>query len=798
MKRRLLVTIAAVLLGAWLPGQGVRAQVGPLFADPVDEAPAAAAVGAAEVRIAAGDFGVGSVVRPGDWAGVRLVLSDRFDRPRNVVVRVSIPDPDGDTLWVQREVTLNPGVEQSVWLYARMPWSVSRTTALEAAVYASLSDDASDTDPLRTDVGRLLGATRIAPALLVPDGSGMIGVLGRAPAGGLSAYGLTPDGSDFSGVANELIQIITDIRADDLPDRWQGLAPFAALVWLEGAPGALNDRQAEALREWVRRGGRLIVSLPAFGETWTSPRDNPIHDLLPDVRVERREGFDLERARPLLRLHEGVPLPRRAVVHRLTPTAGAPRAASVPLLEAPGLGVVAVRRLVGAGECTLIGLDLGDPDLGVRVDAQAFWHRVLGQRFDVLSRDQMREMREARAADFRIRDQAWLDTDIAGEISRTGRAGVGVLLGLIVFACYLLLAGPVGFAALKAKKRQRHAWVVFVATAGVFTLIAWGGATTLRPMNAGAQHLTYVDHVFGQGVQRSRIWFGALLPTYGERTVSIGDPADVGRGFNALTPWESPTAAGVTRFPDSRGYVSDARAPHALRVPTRSTVKEFQGEWLGAPTWHAMPQPVDGDFGVENLDGRLRLTGRIAHELPVPLRDVTIVLVERQRPLGTTSAIGMAPTPAVAYAWRVEDMLPAVTYDLGEITRGAPSLAETYFDRLATDAGGPPTLDALRRELRDPRRAPARHEALAWFPMLTQPEFLSRSGLPKRMLQRRSAHTYDLGRWFTQPCLIIVAQMTDVPTPVPLYVDGAPMPSTGRVVLRWVYPLDPAPATAPR
>lgn len=749
-----------------------------------------------EVRIESDVFGVGKTVRPGDWAGVRLMLTDRSDRPRNVTVRLWVPDPDGDTTLVQREITLNPGVSQSVWLYTRLPWRLDHGTSFNVTAHLPIDAAADAAQRVGVPTGRQIGAARVLPTRVVLDHVGLIGVVGRAPAGGLSAYSIRPDGAEYSGTANEVTEIITDIRPADLPDRWLGYAPYEAIVWLEGHPDTIDERQAEALREWVRRGGRLIIALPSFGERWTSPRDNPVHDIMPVGRAQRAEGVDLNAARALLRPRDDTPLPRNASAHVFSPTLESTASTFMPILNAPGLGTVVVRRLVGAGEVTLIGFDLSENELALRVDAQSFWHRVIGRRFEALSREELRILRDTRQGDVLNRMQSWVDADIGADIARTGRAGVGVLLGLVVFVLYLLLAGPLGYAALKMKKQVQHSWAAFVATTAVFTLVAWAGATTLRPTRADALHLTHLDHVFGQPTQRARVWFGAHLPDYGESTVAIGSPQDRAQWRNALSPWDSPSAIPTGRFPDTRGYVSDAGAPDALRVPTRSTVKQFQADWAGTHAWRT-PIPVDGALRVEDLGGRVRVDGRIAHDLPAPLRDVTIVLVHRQRPLGTAGAPGMAPLPSAAYAWRLSGaMEPGVAYDLGAITADQPSLVETYFDRLSTEAGGPPVADAFLRDRRETARAAARNEALAWFPMLAQPEYLSRSAYAKRLLQRRSAHTLDLGRWFTQPCLIIVGQMENAPTPVPLFVDDAPLAATGRTVLRWVYPLAPSPPPA--
>jgi hypothetical protein len=45
--------------------------------------------------------------------------------------------------------------------------------------------------------------------------------------------------------------------------------------------------------------------------------------------------------------------------------------------------------------------------------------------------------------------------------------------------------------------------------------------------------------------------------------------------------------------------------------------------------------------------------------------------------------------------------------------------------------------------------------------------------------------------------VIIIGHLRDAPSPVPVLVDGREIPSNGRVVIRWMYPLPAEPPTLP-
>ncbi len=750
-----------------------------------------------QIGITAEVFGLGGIIREGEWAAVRLVLTDLGDRPRAVAVRLHLPDPDGDTALMQRTVTLNPGLAQGVWLYGLMPWGIDRT-AYTVTVHEF--DVNSSGEALDDGVGAQLAAERVTPLAMLAASRPVMAVLGSSPAGGLGLYESSgPQGQDTPSTSHELPRLLVDLTPDSIPDRWMGLAMVESLFWFAGEPSALSESQAQALREWVYRGGHLIVSIPSAGQSWTNPRANPIQDILPAVEVRRIDGVDLTAHAMLLQPRgDGIALPTNATIHALYPAENpAPGEADVILNSLDGEPMV-VRRALGAGLVTLVGYDMNDRRLGARVDAQYFWHRVLGKRFETLSRDRIRELQQSGQASFNLYNPSRLDTDIGPEIAKQGRAGVGVLLGLAVFALYLVVAGPGGFGLLKLKRATQHAWVAFVACIIAFAAIAWGGAAALRPTRAEVQHLTFLDHVFGQQEQHARLWFSALLPDYGEALIALGTADDRRAWTQALAAWADASSTGGRPFPDTRGYVVDARDPSQFVVPTRSTVKQFRGDWLGRSTI-GVPVPVGGPLSVQDESGSTRLRGVVSHSLPGPLEDVTILVVRGQKPLrGDLGPIGSGPLfGRIAAARLTDDWAPDTPIDFEQIPSNAWDTGERYFERLVdvlsrgiNTFGGAPAIP-------DHRDAATRLEAISWHASLKPPDFTSTAGNQQRLLQRWESHGLDLSAWLTQPCVIIVGHLMNSPSPAPVFINEREAPSSGRTLVRWVYPLPPEPPTVP-
>lgn len=781
--------------------------------------------GSGEVQVGLEKFGVGGLARPGDWVGLRIKFLDSAPKQREIIVRVAGVDPDGDTPLYQREFTSNPGVWQGAWMYLRLPFWFRENDPLEVTVHEAVEAraDGATTDVSATGytAGRLLGSGQVmppSPQALVDTTVGLMAIVGNSTYG-LGRYGARIAGEPWSPLGHELLEIAPRLQPDDIPDRWQGLLQFDLIVWGGGDPGELRGDKAKALREWVERGGHLVIILPPVGETWTNRVSNELFDLLPAVSIVRREAVDLEPYRALLTRKkplESTALPKNAVVHELRPLAEAAPEDAIPILNGPDGQCVVARRLVGAGAVTLLGIDasqksLVDFDL---LDPDIFWHRVLGRRGQLPTSVELTEEQNKVGGSISSRQRMPFDADIGREIAKTGRSAAGVLMGVGLFLLYWAVAGPVGYAVLKKTGRVRHAWLAYLATAGLFTAIAWGGATALKPGRVEGTHLTLLDHVFGMPLQRSRTWASILIPRYGVAALSVGEPGQKDdtkrRGTNLIAAFDPPWASeqGAAMFPDTRGYVVDTRRPDTIVVPTRSTVKQIQADWSGGPRWE-MPRPIrpkapEGTKADETppkleLDENRRLKGLLAHNLPGTLENVVIFVVTGQQPL----AIGASGRPlwSQVSAYRMSEWAAGDPLDMALVTR-TPGNASEFLASMVN--AGTELNDATNKLAADPRNASDRLNALAFFSQFAPPEFQSgsfgnASFRGERLAQRAASHGWDLGRWFTQPCVIIVGQLGagKVPAecPTPLYIDGTAIKAMGRTVVRWVYPL---PASPPR
>lgn len=766
-------------------------------------------------------WGVGGVARPGGWIGVQVQVTDLGQTTREVLLELAVPDPDGDTTLYQGTLAVG-GEKKPTWIYARLPFSAVTMQEFVVTAHALAEPTTTQREAGVSRGGALLGRTKFNVPPAVEARVGLFGVIGRNIAGLKNFSTDAGYNSGYAPMAHEKVELV-GLSVATLPDRWMGLSEMETIVWTGTGPDMeptdLPEDRARAIREWVMRGGHLVVVLPAVGQTWTNP-SQPLADIFPRVSVQRLENVDLNPYRPLL-TDKDIALPTSGVVQILEPLADAKPGEATRILAGPDGKAVVTSRTVGSGAVTVVGLDVGSRTLdGLNaVKADIFWNRVLGRRGQLLSDAEVAKSREQSykgPKNFTNRQQRALDQDIPGLINKTGQAFVGVMLAFVLFACYWVVAGPLGFWVAKKKERTRHAWLGFVIVGLGFTALAWGGATVLKPGRLDAQHLTIVDHIYGQDQERAKVWASVLLPRFGLMDVGIGDPGAASDPknpiYNTLAPWDpapSELAAGTTSsFADSQAYGVNSRAPHKVLTPARSTTKNYVGEWLGGPQWK-MPMPFTDDgtsagaltLSPANTQRGWAVDGSLRHELPGSLKNVYVIVVRGQRPVrAQESYIGQLQAEGSYYQrgseWKPGDLLD-VDNDLQDWLplstpgRSNSSLLSSVLGSVSDD--GDVTAFTGRSAPRgQPSYVPSgrleeRMLALSFFGVLDPPD--ARNDSRQVLAQRADVHRYDLSRWFSRPCVIVVGQMENAPSPVPLTLNGDTMGTTGRTVVRWVYPL---------
>ena len=631
-------------------------------------------------------------------------------------------------------------------------------------------------------------ATAGAASSVLPE-TGLIAVLGAGTLALDPFYNVDQQiGRPFA--SHETTRLARVLAIDQLPDRWYGWQPFEALVWAGDQriePADLSPDQADAIRDYVRRGGHLIVVLPQRGDPWgIGMRDNvrtELSDLLPTT-APQSALLPMSDLLPLTKSNQiggaaGSQLPRTLPTGMFEVKHFGDAAALVerpenhyqPLIALADGSTLALQRTYGHGHITVVSLDLSAPQLpAIRFpneiagipQADVFWNRILGRRADAPSSAEVAAIRDA--------DRLNLEGTtlppgrlgrgglMTGQIAMQQQGTIGLLLAFVLFALYWLVAGPLGYLILKQYKAVQYAWVAFAGCAGLFTAIAWGAVSLLPSVEHEIKHVTYLDHIARpraeQGVrsepqyQRAVSWFKVYLDAYGTTSIAIdGDAND----RNQLFSWAAPGGE-EGRFPNVDRYAIDVgRDMSSFDLPSRSTSTQMKAAWQGAlpEAWggmiresEALPVTLVPDSGVGATDWRLR--GTLRHDLPAELTNVSLIWVTNNRidrpAYAESTADGMLPwVPAavsgqtlnrtlfvrLSDSWRPGDDLDLESVFLDRATgRASP---RTYF----VESVKRRYTDEYQREIgnltqRSINRSDERNfmEMLSFFHMLQPPNYL--------------------------------------------------------------------------
>lgn len=799
-----------------------------------------------EVVIELESFGLNNLARQGSWTPVRLALTDHGDhgeRARRAMVSVEIPDADGDKSLISREVTLNLGMPTVVWLYMRLPFHFDSSDTFTIIV-REVNEDG--------DPGREIAASVERPTNFLDRDMGAIGIVG-ARKGTLYRYEQIYTAAQVSSnpVGHEVTRFFDQIRPADMPDRWMGLDIFDSLVWIDGDPLALSADQANAIVEWVERGGHLVIVFPPVGSPWDT--QHLLWPLRPDVRAYKWEDVELsdtDSAGGLLahltRIQDlAVPIARRdGTEERMRPyprltlnlfeplrsdgqTEGVTwsQTDTIPLMEIDATTVdgdsrrmaVVVRKHYGHGHITGIGIPINDPQInGLGLpDPEIFWNRVLGFRQDTPDDFEIDTVVNNKTAQFSGRDGPFhLSAPIPTAINLQRRAGSGLLLAIVVFIAYWVVSGPACFAWLKAKNKTHFSWLAFVGVAAIFTMTSWLGARALRSSEIKPLHLTVLDHVAGGRFHRTTSYFTVALAGYGERVVRVGEGEDT-PNHDTLAPFDAPGANQQT-FPDHRTYVVRAASPYEIPAPARSTSKQFVSQWLGSPmsSW-GMPNYLrdeDEPYAIyreatEPNKPAIELHGIVQHTLPGPLTDVRIYHVTNKanpssrmpRGIGVPSGAPQLRVHAVdisnpqgGSAWAPNTPLDFSTMRMADNTMWGPD-TKTVMTRLQDTAKNTSALRYTGQGGTSPKDRKRILELLCLFNLIDPPAWAGqRGGMDQPRFVRTMGRDLDMSQWFTRPCIIITGFVEGATLPFPAYVDDEQLVEAdinSLTFVRWVFPL---------
>lgn len=556
-----------------------------------------------------------NVVKRGEWAPVYLDMILKKELAGGAKLKIEATDADDlkTTLYVPITASFNnllPGARMKSTDFGYAPYVRSGDRGGECK-FSVVSTDGKETLLARPFTVRNLAFRDVANYVVLSLGS-------RLPGFDLPGD-RTANASARSALRNGRVEAAAITSVADMPDQWFGYQAADLVVLTTGSatPQFLNDLfgnnapeanrlRREALLEWVRRGGKLVVSVgsnatilvqyPQFQALLPAPLRTdpalksvtavPIYATLPGSTI----NDDLVSKTPggTFPVANFAPNPRRAARVLLPPVEdGKPAPDAVPtVLQSP----------YGLGRVTVVGFDLDQSpflDFGKRAE---FWDWLL---------------REAGAAKAALvppvaggAGNTWSNTsDNEDEWASMIRRHVDTFDGVPVVSfgwvalfiiLYTLLIGPVEYLVLKyVFKRLELTWITFPLIVVSVSAAAYFTAYSIKGNDLKINKVDVVDVDLQSGRVYGKSWFTIFSPRIDRYTIGV-EPRDGWAVAAPATPDPAPLVgwmgggSGGSGSLVSSGYEyhtdPDGKAVAAGldRVPIQVwSTKAFAANWSG-------------------------------------------------------------------------------------------------------------------------------------------------------------------------------------------------------------------------
>lgn len=570
----------------------------------------------AKVAITGVRLGFDGLVQAGCWLPIAVDLESAGGE---VVADLEIVADDSDgvaTSLVKPRVLVPSGGATTIHHYVRI---AEENPTIELTLRAN---------------GRILARRRIAPSALEnhrpqPRRASIVVAVGESA-------GLW-DGDDQEDDPQPTRPRVARIqKLSELPRQWYAYDAVDAIAATTSDPrrwDELEVEQVEAIRTWVRQGGRLVVSVGSnwewaarsfFGAMLPARIEGlqTVHRLAPEVRlIETLAGAEASlelggQGLPMLRLREV-------------------RGRALPGVQAGGAASpAAVRGAYGLGIVTLIAFDVEGKPFRDWEGRRGFWRSMLDLDGEpggaaTLGPDPRREG----GRDLGV----WIDRRL-DEFADAAHVPFS-LVALLVLG-YIAWIGPVDYFLLKRGfRRLELTWITFPLTVSLIGVAASYAAGRLKGDELRVNRVEIVDVDAGSGTLRG-VGFASLFSPKIDRYTAAARPAlaaggawkELGMGSSQddrVTSWlgevvgDARPPAALASLLGTGSYNYSSPAPSAVvGAPIRSwSSKSFILRWLAA----ARPV-VEADLRAgKALALEPELAGVVVNRLPTPIDDAVLL-----------------------------------------------------------------------------------------------------------------------------------------------------------------------------
>lgn len=553
---------------------------------------AAPAVAQVEGRITrVGLFAGGEpLLRSGAWSFVEVELRYRGVTPFGGALHTEQRDRDGDVVESILPVALEPNGEWRPYQLYYVPYDVNAGDSLRVTLY----DDKDEIVRLVADTGEEV------PELIAPQAMDLrsddLLIVDLTSPGKLPHLALL-DMYRRGEVERINRRRVRAMAPRELPSRWQGLEAVDVIVWDDADPSTLSPQQIQALVDWVRTGGRLLVTA---GRNWRMLAESPLADALPvritgaEERKEAQEFLDIIANEPyagrLDRAYARKPIMRCLMT---------PLPESLPLPTTCPNPQICYRRMLGSGMLTILGASLKQllpvpkrlAEAAKSGDAIAEGDQQDDPFIDIACEQVI--ARRLLALPPVIRDEGGITSQYA-DLFQTVRGsiafesvGTKFLIFAILFAAVYTATATIGsYLYLKRRGWLHHCWTAFGAISIAGSVIGTGMVGMLRGITRSVWQTSIIDIRANSDEASAECLFGVKTPNHTRLNIAlpVGEPGiDGEKQFGPIRamPGSQGFEMQDSRFAASSSYESLLAGDRLAEVPVRATLKEFQGNWHG-------------------------------------------------------------------------------------------------------------------------------------------------------------------------------------------------------------------------
>jgi hypothetical protein len=438
--------------------------------------------------------------------------------------------------------------------------------------------------------------------------------------------------------------VYTSYALDDvnlLPRHWIAYDAVDVLVLTTSSEpflSALCDdpqhaERKQALVEWVRRGGRLIIGVGKSQDIIAKLFDDPKNQDLAALLPARPRGAVAEGELPLL--GQWIDPQATEAAPALAATRLEPKAGSRVLLRQPsptGELPLLVLGPAGLGRTLMVGFDLDSTSLARWPKQSRFWNRLLGE---IAAKPPSSPQMQNRFGGFNDTQITDLTAPLRQELDRFGEVPVISFGWVALFILlYIIVVGPLDYLFLKhVVKRLELTWITFPTVVFLVSTLAYFTAYYLKGDKLRINKVDVVDIDLHTKQAYGSSFFTLFSPRIQNYTIGV-EPVNPAWGAAANGDLSaSPVVSEFSGVNYGRGrsqglfrrayeYAPDASGLQGVPIRFWST-KAFQANWR-QPLAAASPL-IEADLSVVPDTDPPRLRGQLVSHLPGALEGAVFI-----------------------------------------------------------------------------------------------------------------------------------------------------------------------------